>query len=251
MISYAKKRGIKIVSSTNGHIFAHGNHAEKLVCSLIDSIIFAMDGTSQETYERYRACGDLKTVIAGIKRVVEAKRALNSKTPFINLRFIPMKHNEHEITTLKDFAVSLGVDALTIKTMNPYDQGECYSDGAEGKDFIPENPLYQRFKHDPVDCSRIRCKRNPCKQLWNNPVIHWNGKVSPCTYDPHDKYTLGDLTQQTFRDIWTGASYRRLRHQFRKDYQKIDLCFECTYAFKGGSCATETIARANFFNSTV
>ena len=250
MISYAKKWEMKIISSTNGHVFAHGDHAEKLVCSGIDSIIFAMDGISQETYERYRAHGDLKKVIAGIKSVVEAKQALNSKTPLINLRFIPMKHNEHEITMLKDFAMSLGVDALTIKTLNSFDQGECHPEMSKGEDFMPENPLYQRFKLNPVYFSRIRYKKNPCKHLWNNPVIHWNGKVSPCTYDPHDKYILGDLTQQTFRDIWNGAPYMRFRHQFRKDYQQIEVCSECTYAYKGGSCATETIAKADFFDSS-
>lgn len=249
MIAYAKKRGIKIVASTNGHLFARGDHAERSVRSGLDSIIFAVDGISQETYEQYRARGNIGTVIAGVERVVAAKRALNSTTPLINFRFLPMKHNEHEISMLKDFARSLGVNALTLKTLNPYDQGECHSTKADGIQFIPANPRYQRFRY-ARDGSRIRRQRNPCKQLWNNPVIHWNGNVSPCTYDPHDHYVQGDLTRETFRDIWLGASYRTFRRRFRRDYQKLAFCSGCSYAFEGGACSTEIIAEAHFFNSS-
>jgi radical SAM protein with 4Fe4S-binding SPASM domain len=251
MIAYAKKRDIKIVSSTNGHVFSRGHNGEALVASGIDVIIFAMDGISQDTYERYRKGGDLEAVITGIEKVVAAKHALNSKTPLINLRFLAMKHNEHEISKLKDFARSLEVDALTVKTLNPYDQGECHSTKADGTEFIPLNPFYQRFEYDPKNHARIRHTRNPCKRLWNNPVIHWDGKVSPCTFDPHDNYAVGDLTKDTFKDIWRGVPFAKLRRQFRKDYQKIALCSGCTNAFKGGALSTDIIAEAHFFNPAI
>ena len=205
MISYAKKRDIKVVSSTNGHLFATGNHPNVLVRSGIDALIFALDGIRQETYERYRKGGDLNTVIAGIKNVVAAKKVLNSKTPVIDLRFMVMKHNEHEIPELKDFARSLGVDLLTLKTLNPYNH---LSTAGDGNQLSPENPRYQRFKHDPETRSPIRFKNNPCGALWNNPFITWEGKVCPCCFDLHNQYVLGDLTNDTFKKhlVWTGIS---------------------------------------------
>ena len=124
MISYAKTRDIGVISSTNGHVFARGDHAEQLVRSGIDYIVFAVDGVTQATYESYRQGGDLETVTAGIKRIVEARRALQSRTPLIDLRFLVMKHNEHEIPRLKGFARSLEVDALTLRTLCTYDDGE-------------------------------------------------------------------------------------------------------------------------------
>ena len=183
--------------------------------------------------------------------MVAAKRSLDSTTPLIHFRFVAMRHNEHEIHKLKEFAQLLGVDALSIKTLNPYDQGECHSTKADGLEFIPENPRYQRFEYNPKDGSRICLKRNPCKRLWNNPVLLWDGKLSPCDFDPHDNYPLGDLNQQSFREIWWGTSVAQVRHLFQKDYQKLNLCAGCTYAFKGGSCATETIAKVHFFNNSV
>ncbi|MGA7877895.1 MAG: radical SAM protein [Desulfoferrobacter sp.] len=250
MISYAKKRGIKVVSSSNGHIFDSPNQAEKLVESGIDSIIFAVDGICQQTYEQYRRSGSIDTVLSGLNKVVSAKQALKSKTPLINLRFIVMKHNENEIPKLKKLARTLGVDALTLKTLNPHPDAEDHPSKKNDKEFLPQNPLYQRFSYDPVKEVRIRRIHNPCKVLWHNPTIHWDGKVCPCTFDVHDRYILGDLNTQTFRDIWRGEPYKELRERFRRDYRDVELCSKCSYAFEGGSCATEIIAEAHFFTGT-
>lgn len=248
MISYAKTRDIGVISSTNGHVFARGDHAEQLVRSGIDYIVFAVDGVTQATYESYRQGGDLETVTAGIKRIVEARRALQSRTPLIDLRFLVMKHNEHEIPRLKGFARSLEVDALTLRTLCTYDDGEYCVTKPDGSAFVPENPNYQPFKLDPRSQSRIRRRVNPCKVLWNNPAIHCDGKVCACTFDPHGRWVLGDLGRSTFADIWRGPNYRRLRRQFRRDYEQLTLCCDCTYAFEGGSMGEERDREAYFFD---
>jgi radical SAM protein with 4Fe4S-binding SPASM domain len=253
MTSYAKQKGIKLVSSTNGHLFKNREQADKLIASGIDSIIFALDGISQETYEPYRQGGSLESVLQGIRTVVLRKRELRSKTPMVNLRFIVMKHNEHEIPALKTLARSLGVDALTLKTLNPVNldfYSEDKSNIRNHNEFLPENHHYRRFKCDSTGQNVIRLRKNPCKQLWNNPVIHWNGAVCSCTYDPKEKYVLGELQYETFKNIWQGALYRRLRRQFRENWNQLPLCRECSYAFKGGNCGKEIITDAFFFNTT-
>jgi radical SAM protein with 4Fe4S-binding SPASM domain len=247
MIAHAKRWDVRVISSTNGLVFARGDRAERLVRSGIDMIIFAVDGITQETYEKYRRGGKLETTLAGVERVVAAKRALGSTAPLIHFRFMAMRHNEHEIPQLEALARSLGVDALSIKTLNPYEQGECYSAKEDGLEFIPTDPRYQRFEYDADTGARIAVKRNPCKRMWNNPLVAWDGKVSPCAFDPHGSYNYGDLARQRFRDIWWGERIAQLRRQFRKDDQEIGLCAGCTYAFKGGAAATETIAEVHLF----
>ena len=177
MISYAKRKAIKLILSTNGHVFAYGDHGERLVPSGLNSLIFSVDGTSEETYERYREGGDLATVLTGIRRVVEAKCARPSTTPLIDLRFIVVRHNEREIPKLPGFARSLGVDALTLRTLHTYDDGKCCVTTPDGGTLLPASPDYQPYKADPRDQSRIRRPRNPCKALLNNLAIHYDGKV--------------------------------------------------------------------------
>ncbi|HOG27690.1 MAG TPA: hypothetical protein PLN93_07980 [Vicinamibacterales bacterium] len=51
MIAHAKAKSVKASSSTNGLLFARAGHAEALVRSGLDTIIFAPDGTTLRTYE--------------------------------------------------------------------------------------------------------------------------------------------------------------------------------------------------------
>ncbi len=242
MISYAKQRGIKLVTSTNGHLFARKENAEKVVRSGLDTLIFALDGISQETYERYRRDGQLETVLQGIRNVVEAKKALGSKTPLINLRFIVMRHNEHEVEKLHELAESLGVDVLTLKTLFPGHGTDPTKDSEN--EFIPRDPRYRRFRYREEDSSRIRVRRNPCRVLWISPAVHWNGVVCPCSFDVEEKYPFGDLKTSSFKDIWFGDALSGMRRRFRDDWDSIPLCSGCSYAYEGGDCSRDTIVEA-------
>ena len=242
MIAYAKQRGIKLVTSTNGHLFARKENAEKVVRSGLDTLIFALDGISQETYERYRRDGKLETILQGIRNVVEAKKALGSKTPLINLRFIVMQHNEHEVGQLRELAESLGVDTLTLKTLFPGHGTDPTKDGENP--FIPSDPRYRRFSYREEDGSRIRVQRNPCRVLWISPAVHWNGVVCPCSFDVEEKVPFGDLKTASFKNIWFGDVLTGMRRRFRDDWNSIPLCSGCSYAYEGGDCSRDTIVAA-------
>ncbi|MGV7222794.1 MAG: radical SAM/SPASM domain-containing protein [Nitrospinales bacterium] len=248
MIAYANQKGIKIVSSTNGHVFAEDDHAEKLVRSGLDALIFAIDGISQETYKQYRKRGDLAKVIKGLKKVVSARDRLQSITPMINLRFIVMKHNEHEVPQLKEFAELLGADLITLKTLNPHDGLNVIGKTGPEAEFLPQNPNYQRFRLDPITHKPVRRTHNPCKDLWNYSAMNRDGKIVMCCEDYSEKTLLGDLKTETFKDVWFGHNYRELRHKFRDDYRTISLCAQCSSAFEGGALGTELIADSHFLN---
>lgn len=247
MIAYAREHGIRVVSSTNGHLLAQGDHAEKVVRSGLDTLIFAVDGITPESYGRYRCGGVLETALDGIRKVVQQKLLLKSKTPLVNFRFIVMKDNEHEIPAVRELAASLGVDALTFKTMNPgFNYGVTPVHDTHS---IPENQRYRRFVYGDGDRGPIRNTINPCKNLWNSAVIHWSGVISPCCNDPHEKNALGDLRSDSFANTWSGPLYRTMRRRFRLNWEEIPLCRDCTNAFKGGSRNDETVAETIFFSS--
>ncbi|MEE8574501.1 MAG: radical SAM protein, partial [Thermodesulfobacteriota bacterium] len=243
MISYATERNIWTVTSTNGHTLAKPGVADKIIDSGLDTLIIAVDGITQETYSKFRKGGDLSKVLNGIRKLVKRKRARGSSTPEINFRFIVMAHNEHELPKVKEFASSLGIDILTTRSMlNIYDEG-----GAKENEFAPQNNRFKRFDEDP-EGKRVKLKQNPCKGLWNNPVVHWNGIVSPCCYDFDENYILGDVSKDSFKDIWYGAPYKSFRRRFRSNLNKAKMCNECTNAFEGGAIGTGSIKDIFFFN---
>jgi radical SAM protein with 4Fe4S-binding SPASM domain len=250
MIRYASERRIKLISSTNGHLLAQGDHADRLVRSGLDTLIVALDGITQETYEKYRQGGRLDDVLQGIRTLVDRKRALNSRKPLINLRFLVMRHNEHEIPKLPDLAKSLGADALTLNTLNSHcqetDPAERAWLEARYQELLPRDRRYQRFRYTKAGDKR-RVARNPCKRLWNNPAIHWDGTVASCFFDFAEKRKLGNVQTDTLTAIWRGAEYRKLRRAFRRGWEKLDLCRACSNSFVGGDCSWETMSEAIFF----
>jgi radical SAM protein with 4Fe4S-binding SPASM domain len=251
MIAYARAKGVKVISSTNGHLFTREELADRLVRSGLNSIIFAIDGVTQASYERFRHGGNLETVLKGIRTVAERKKALGSRTPLINFRFIVMAQNEAEIPLVKKLAPAVGADALTFKTLNP-DNEDFYShqsaEYTEGKMLIPEEFRYRRFRAGPRGELRIYRQHNPCKHLWNAPVVHWDGTVASCSFDPDELYPLGNLRNESFWEIWKGEAYRNMRRQFRDNWSQMPRCRDCSYAWEGGSCSHEVIAEAIFFD---
>jgi radical SAM protein with 4Fe4S-binding SPASM domain len=248
MISYARRKGIKVSTSTNGHLLSRDDYAERVVTSGLDTLIVAVDGISQETYQRYRQGGQLNQVLQGVKKVVQKKRDLNALTPRINFRFIVMKHNEHEVPQLKGFTRSMGVDVLTLKTLNPSFRGQQKQDEM-GQPFIPVGTLYRRFTYSRESGKPVRVKRNLCKNLWNAPIIHWNGAVCLCFADMDEKWSMGDLRYENLRAIWGGEKYQWFRRRFRQRWEQLDICWDCSYAYQGGDCSRETVTEAVFFMS--
>jgi MoaA/NifB/PqqE/SkfB family radical SAM enzyme len=242
MIRYARQAGIKVVCSTNGHVFANPDRAREVVESGLDVLVFSVDGITQETYQRYRAQGKLETVLAGVRNVVMEKRRASSRFPLVNLRFIVMKHGQHEVARLREFARPLGVDVLTLRRFHSVPREE-----ESEEDLVPDQVQYQLPARAPGGRRAIRVQRNPCKNLWNCPTIHWDGTVCSCFMDYRQQRPLGSLTESSFREIWRGASYGGVRRAFRRDFL---LCRECAFGFEGGDIGREANAEAVFFRDS-
>jgi MoaA/NifB/PqqE/SkfB family radical SAM enzyme len=254
MIQYARRAGVKVVCSTNGHVFADDENARRVVNSGLDVLVFSLDGITQETYQTFRTRGNIETVVQGIRNVVEQRRRLRSATPVVNLRFIVMKHCEHEIPQLRPYARSLGVDVLTLRKFHFVPGTEKAVRDAAHDAICPERmvPSEMRFQLPALPgghLAPVRVARNPCKNLWNCPTIHRDGTVVSCFMDFDEKRPLRSLRTQTFPEIWFGEPYRKLRLAFRRSWQDLTICEKCTSGYLGGDVGREANAEAFFFSS--
>jgi radical SAM protein with 4Fe4S-binding SPASM domain len=225
MVSHANARKVYTITSTNGH-FLNDANAEKTVRSGLDRLIVSVDGTTQEVYEQYRKEGDLEVVLQGIRNVVKWKRELKSATPHIVLQFLVVKPNEHQIPEVKRMAKALGVDALSFKTAQLYDY-------EFGNPLLPEAEGLRRYRQLPD--GRYEPKANlhkHCWKLWHGAVITWDGLVVPCCFDKDAQHQLGNLKQQSFREVWQGAAYQAFRKQLFTGRDQIDICTNCTEGCK-------------------
>jgi radical SAM protein with 4Fe4S-binding SPASM domain len=72
--------------------------------------------------------------------------------------------------------------------------------------------------------------REPCRLLWSDMVVAWDGRVMLCCVDYEGEVTLGDLKNQNLKEIWKGEKLRKVRETHLKgEFQKTPLCDRCTY----------------------
>lgn len=228
MIEYAKKKGIFVRVSTNGHFFNNKEQVRRMVKARMDNLIIALDGASQETLSKYRRNCSFESLKKGIKNVVEVKKEEKSDLPYIEIQFIIMKHNEHEIPKMKMLAKELGVNKLTLKTVM-VEEVDFISE-EEKKQYLPENKKYSRYD------DKIRVKggvKNYCIRLWISSVIDWDGTVVPCCYDPYERFKMGNVFEEDFIEIWRNKKYQDFRKTILANKKSIKMCENCPGTLMG------------------
>ncbi len=143
LVQMANTKNLFVATSTNGHFLSNREKIKDIINAGLDRLIVSVDGTTQEVYEKYRKNGDLQKVINGIKTLVELKKELHSKTPFIEIQFLVMAHNEHQIGKIKELTSSLKADKLVLKTVQVYDF-------ENGHELIPVNKKYSRYRKGQI-----------------------------------------------------------------------------------------------------
>ena len=207
-------------TSTNAHYLDREN-AEKTVASGLDRLIISIDGTTQETYGKYRVGGQLQKVLDGTRNLVEAKKRMKSPTPHIIWQFIVFGHNEHQLEEVRSMSKEYQVDELAVKSAQIYD----YETGSA---LMPGNKEYSRYDMTGAGYSIKNELLNHCWRLWNSCVITWDGKVVPCCFDKDGMYRLGNLGEHSFDSIWHNAQYGAFRKQVLKGRKYIDICRNCS-----------------------
>jgi radical SAM protein with 4Fe4S-binding SPASM domain len=225
MVKYANQSKIYTSTSTNAH-FLNTDNAIRTIESGLDKLIVSVDGTTQEVYEKYRINGDLNKALDGIREIVKWKDKLNSNKPKVVMQFLVVKHNEHQINEAKKLAKIVGADSIQFKTAQIYDY-------VNGSPLIPDLDKYSRYKMNRNGKYEIKNRlSNQCWRMWHSCVITWDGQVVPCCFDKDAKYKLGNLSNQSFDEIWYSEDYMNFRNSILKSRKQVDICTNCTEGTK-------------------
>jgi radical SAM protein with 4Fe4S-binding SPASM domain len=225
MVKYASSQGVYTATSTNAH-YLKDDIARQTVESGLDRLIISIDGTSQDTYESYRVGGDLSKVIEGTKNIIAWKKKLKSRTPHVIFQFLVVRPNEHQIPEVYALADKLGVDQVVLKTAQIYEY-------EKGSDLIPVQEKYSRYRKLNDGSYAIKNSLDDhCWKMWHSCVITWDGKVVPCCFDKDAHFVLGNLSEQSFKEIWFGGQYNTFRASLLKSRSEIEICKNCTEGTK-------------------
>jgi len=221
MIHYAHSRKMAVRLSTNLNRF-NQEMAIETIKSGLDAINISVDGVTQETYERYRRGGKLSKVIDNIKTLVEEKENAKSHTPFITLRMLVNRYNEHEISRMRELAKILKVDAFSI--------GTTFVDTTNGdqvKEWLPLSEAYSSYDYSSDQPENVW----HCADLWESVTINWDGGLAPCCWLHQKGHDFENAFDHPIKIIWNGDAYQSSRRVFAfrgpKEGTISTICTRC------------------------
>lgn len=202
MLAYGKSVGLESLNINSNGMLLTRDLAEPILDSGIDVIVFGIDGFSPKTFEAFRVGAIRDVVYANVEYLLERRRA-RSRGPEVQVQFIEMEGNEHELEEFSAYWLERGA---TLKVRNKLSWGALF-----------ETPLCV-----PVD------ERIPCPWALTMMHVFWDGRVPRCPGDTEGDECAGNAWHEPLTELWERLGLYRDHHlDYRFDLLP-DRCQSCT-----------------------
>ena len=222
------KAGVDISMATNGVLFDKGEKGrEALKC--LKWIRFNISAASDESYRKLHGSKEFPRLIENIKFCVETKKSKKLNIT-IGLQMVLTPKDINEVIPLAKLGKELGVDYLVIKQcadtvaneLGVYDKLSMY----KNFESILKKAEAESAKDYNVIAKWIKIMgegKRSYQQCLGVPFLLYSsgdGKLFPCgaffTEKYWDKYLMGDLTKDSFKDIIKSDRYWEVVERVRK-----------------------------------
>jgi radical SAM protein with 4Fe4S-binding SPASM domain len=222
MLALAHQAEIHTRISTNGLVFLKAVNADDLIAVGLDYVRVSVDGATEETYNIYRVGGRLDRVLEGVRLLQRRKRELGRRRPVVELQFIVMRHNEHEIPAIRQTAHELGV-LLRLKSVG---LGDLKREPMRSQ-WLPADESLRRYEEcdGQFALARNGHDHQVCDHPWHRLVVNWDGQVTPCCYDRDGVYEFGNAAEG-MAAVWNGERLQAFR-QALKSPERPAICQRC------------------------
>jgi MoaA/NifB/PqqE/SkfB family radical SAM enzyme len=232
-LEIANKAGVPYIHmTTNGTLLDH-DKADRLSRTGINSVMFSLDAATPEIYQKIRGT-NLVEVEKNIRYFLPLARK-NGIQVMVSFIMQTEAHNERE-QFLEKWR-HIGVDSVTY---------------------------YVLAKHDPVTGTIIqdkqlydKGKRYPCASPWVQSVVFPEGEVSLCCKTMSivgwkGIVSVGNLHEQSFDEIWSGARYNKVRSELlRNKFKEFDICGDCEIWSATSYLSEENLGYVRTYNETM
>ncbi len=206
MIKYAKSRGIRHVSLSTNATLLNETKSKEILDSGLDVMTISLDGSRKETYEKLRKGSNFDSVTNNIKKFLTLEKELGLKKPLVKLQIIRMKETEHEIELFEKHWYSSANDIQVVA----YD---TFAGQVEDRS---------------VKADRYIRRRVPCRALWDQIAIYWDGNVPICCHDVEGNMLMGNVQHKSIKDVWNNQKFEKVRQRhIDEEYSKLQLCADC------------------------
>ena len=196
MVEYAKKKGIKEVSFISNGRLLDGDLAKGLIQAGLDYLTVSVDGLA-EHYNRLRKPLTYEEITDKITRFFHLKNQLGNGFPLLKIQAIWTYIQENPAAFYHHF------QPITDKIA-----------------FDPENDY--SLREVPQDSAFV------CQYPWQRITVTWNGEIPLCISDWNLSTKIGDLHNQTIKEVWQGKVINEFRsRQLNHQRLTIPSCQRC------------------------
>jgi radical SAM protein with 4Fe4S-binding SPASM domain len=208
LLVYAKAKGCKIGLITNGSLFDDDNTCALLAAG-VDMIEFSVDACDKETYDVVRKGLNFEELKDNVRRMLRLRNETRGKTKVI--------------------ASGVNQNGIDIDAVERYWVQEI------GVDYFIKRKFLTWGVNTTLDASRsadpsayLNTDEVPCPFIFERLNIDSRGNVMVCGYDISANTSMGNVNQDSIRDIWHGPGFRFYREKHLAGRGKdISLCSGC------------------------
>jgi radical SAM protein with 4Fe4S-binding SPASM domain len=232
ILRIARKHPVITLLSTNGQNLCEEAVINALITAPPTYLIVAIDGLMDDTHSKFRVGAKLDPILSGVRRLAEIKRKEGIEFPRLHMRYMVMKHNEHEVPRLKNFARENGFDLLTLRTLSIIDSSRNTHQA-----FVPEAKELRAYDYEGRNL--IRRSDFICQQPFWFPTVFADGTVVACEQDYNAQQSFGKFsTDMSFTDLWFGPQSKTIRRMIRDAPESLSFCRNCPYVDRwAGACS--------------
>jgi uncharacterized Fe-S cluster-containing radical SAM superfamily protein len=201
MLAYGKSVGLRSLNINSNGMLLTADLAERILDSGADLIVFGIDGFTAETFERIRVRAIRDTVYANVEHLLALRHA-RSSGPDIQVQFIEMDENSHELDAFRAHWLEHGA---TLKVRNKLSWGGKF-----------DTPL----------CIP-REDRIPCPWAITMMHVFWDGRVPRCPGDTEGEEGVGNAWDEPLAVLWErlgGYRDHHLNHEFERLPDRCQTC---------------------------
>jgi len=201
----AKEKGVKCGCITNGSLLTP-DKSKRLIDRGVDVIEISVDAMDELTYSEIRHGLNFATLLKNIDYMVSYKKKINSPTCI--LASIVENPDKIDVKAVEEFWRGIGVDNVIIRKYLTY--------GTLDKN------VYSKETYLPPE------KRVPCPYPFERMVILAGGEVTFCNFDVKDGYFMGNINEQSIKEVWNGEAFKEWRNIILTGkYEEMPLCSKC------------------------
>lgn len=244
LMSHIKMNNLKlnlytcgVMKSSDGMLtYINGETMDVLLKNRPDKIIFSLQGGSKEIHER------ITGISGSFELTIESIRSVINRGFDVELHFVPMSINLHDLGNVIAIASSMGISRVSILRLVP--QGRVIddiiispSDGVKLKEEIDnlrqEYPEVSIRLGAPFSC--VNLAGNTCSAAKNKLLISATGEIFPCEAFKSLRGTRPKFYSAPIADLWQNDT---LLNQIRAlEDSGISKCDSCNYySLCNGGC---------------